>query len=113
MINWLNKHRLGILVFILYLTSLVFIYPFSNNNFGGDSTYYGWIKDIYKYHYGYFSWTTPAGYNLFSIVYVFSLLTGYFTYNSPVVFFLIANCSELILLLLLSLAIRKNTTGEL
>lgn len=104
----LSKYYLEVIVFLLYLVSLSFIYPFSITHFGGDSNqYYGWIKDIYANHYDYTSWTTAAGYNQFSVIHIFSFLIGSITYKNPVAFFLIANYTELILLLITTLAFIK------
>lgn len=88
-----------ILVVVLFILGLAFIYPFTVSGFSGDSNqYFSWIKDIYTHHGGYFSWTTAAGYNQFSIIHLFSLALGSVTYKSPVAFFMVVNYSELILL---------------
>ncbi len=109
----MSKPKLGISQFIyiaLFITSLGFIYPFTVNAFNGDSNqYFSWIKDIYTQHGGYFSWTTAAGYNQLSIIHIFSLLIGAFTYSSPNAFFLIANLCELILLAFSSIMFVKLT----
>lgn len=91
------------MILILFLTSLAFIYPFTVSSFNGDSNqYFSWIKDYYTGHGGYLSWTTAAGYSQFSIVHIFSILIGSFTYHSPKLFYLIVNYFELLLLLISS-----------
>lgn len=86
-------------IIIAYLASLSFIYPISLKNLGGDAVeYYMWVRDIYTMQGGFFSWTKAPGYNVYSIIYIFSYLIGWFSYKAPILFFTIINYTELILL---------------
>ncbi len=94
--------------------ALGFIYPYTISNFGGDSSqYFSWVKDFYTGYGNYFSWTTAAGYNQFSIIHVFSIIIGSISYKSPGLFFLIVNYCELFLLLISCLLFVKLTVPKL
>lgn len=96
----LTYRQLTIIIF-LFTIALGFIYPYTISSFNGDSNqYFSWVKDFYTGYGNYFSWTTAAGYNQFSIIHIFSIITGSISYRSPEIFFLLVNYFELFLLLI-------------
>lgn len=96
-----NKTVQLIIIWLLFTIVLCAGYIDSAKSFNGDSyEYFGLIKDIFYDHRHYFEWSAAGGYNLFSTIYIFSYLIGIFTYHSPIIFFLIINSVEILLLLL-------------
>lgn len=109
----MSKFNDKIIIAILFISSLSFIYTFSITAFNGDSNqYYSWVKDIYTGHGGYFSWTTAAGYNQYSIIHVFSAIIGIFAYKSATLFFLVVNYAELILIAIAGIIFVKITNTD-
>lgn len=95
----IQKKYLILLYLISFITIGVWIYIPTINDFSGDSyEYFGIAKDVYLKHGNYFNWTTAAGYSLWSLNYLITLVVGSFTFKSPIIFFLIINLFEIVIL---------------